>query len=92
MAANAFNNKQAVEKVRQIRSRIVQTLSGGPGRLTNSAARTHVVLLIRRTVRPRGYVEALHSLRPCWTGFLNRLRVVRGPSPTHLRPTSQQEG
>ena len=27
----------------------------GPGRLTHSAARTDVVLLIRRTVRPRGY-------------------------------------
>jgi len=33
-----------------------------------------VVLLIRRTVRPRGYVSGLHSLRPCWTAFLNSLR------------------
>src|SRR6185295_10537638 len=31
----------------------------------HSAARTHVVLLIRRTVRPRGYASGLHSLRPC---------------------------
>jgi hypothetical protein len=30
----------------------------------HSAARTDVVLLIRRTVRPRGYASALHSLRP----------------------------
>jgi len=31
----------------------------------HSAARTDLVLLIRRTVRPRGYVSGLHSLRPC---------------------------
>jgi len=31
----------------------------------HSAARTDLVLLIRRTVRPRGYASALHSLRPC---------------------------
>ena len=37
----------------------------GPSRLTNSAARTDVVLLIRRTVRPRGYASGLLSLRPC---------------------------
>ena len=33
----------------------------GPGRLTNSAARTDVVLLIRRTVRPRGYASGFDS-------------------------------
>ena len=33
----------------------------GPGRLTNSAARTEVVLLIRRTVRPRGYASGFVS-------------------------------
>jgi len=49
----------------------------------HSAARTSVVLLIRRTVRPRGYASALRSLRPCWTVFLSillnvkRLDVVR---------------
>src|SRR5438105_9085542 len=31
----------------------------------HSAARTDVVLLIRRTVRPRGYASGLRSLRPC---------------------------
>ena len=31
----------------------------------HSAARTDVVLLIRRTVRPRGYASPLLSLRPC---------------------------
>jgi len=31
----------------------------------HSAARTDVVLLIRRTVRPRGYASVIHSLRPC---------------------------
>ena len=31
----------------------------------HSAARTDVVLLIRRTVRPRGYASGLYSLRPC---------------------------
>jgi hypothetical protein len=40
----------------------------------HSAARTDVVLLIRRTVRPRGYASVLHSLRPCWTNFLNILQ------------------
>ncbi len=40
----------------------------------HSAARTDVVLLIRRTVRPRGYASGLHSLRPCWTNFLSILR------------------
>jgi hypothetical protein len=33
----------------------------GPGRLTNSAARTDLVLLIRRTVRPRGYASGFDS-------------------------------
>jgi len=43
----------------------------------HSAARTSVVLLIRRTVRPRGYASALRSLRPCWTVFLSILLNVR---------------
>ena len=42
----------------------------------HSAARTDLVLLIRRTVRPRGYASDLHSLRPCWTTFLSILREV----------------
>ena len=42
----------------------------------HSAARTGVVLLIRRTVRPRGYASGLHSLRPCWTAFLSILLSV----------------
>ena len=42
----------------------------------HSAARTDLVLLIRRTVRPRGYASVLHSLRPCWTGFLNSLLAL----------------
>ncbi len=33
----------------------------GPGRLTDSAARTDLVLLIRRTVRPRGYASGFDS-------------------------------
>ena len=40
----------------------------------HSAVRTDLVLLIRRTVRPRGYASGLHSLRPCWTNFLSILR------------------
>jgi hypothetical protein len=40
----------------------------------HSAARTNVVLLIRRTVRPRGYASALHSLRSCWTACLSILQ------------------
>ena len=39
----------------------------------HSAARTNLVLLIRCTVRPRGYASGLHSLRPCWTAFLSIL-------------------
>ena len=35
--------------------------STGPGRLTGSAARTNVVLLIRRTVRPTGYASGFNS-------------------------------
>ena len=44
----------------------------------HSAARTNLVLLIRRTVRPRGYASGLHSLRPCWTAFLSILFNVKG--------------
>jgi hypothetical protein len=39
----------------------------------HSAARTDVVLLIRRTVRPRGYALGLHSLRPYWAAILSLL-------------------
>jgi len=39
----------------------------------HSAARTDVVLLIRRTMRPRGYASALRSLRPSRTAFLSFL-------------------
>ena len=42
----------------------------------HSAARTDLVLLIRRTVRPRGYVSGLHLLRPCWTNLLSILRII----------------
>jgi hypothetical protein len=35
----------------------------GPGRLTHSAARTDLVLLIRHTVRPRGYACSRHKSR-----------------------------
>jgi hypothetical protein len=42
----------------------------------HSAARTDVVLLIRRTVRPRGYVSGLHSLRSCWTAILSILQNI----------------
>ena len=41
----------------------------------HSAARTSLVLLIRRTVRPRGYASGLRSLRPCRTNFLSILLV-----------------
>ena len=43
----------------------------------HSAARTDLVLLIRRTVRPRGYVSGLRSLRPRWTAFLSILKLCR---------------
>ena len=37
----------------------------------HSVARTDLVLLIRRTVRPRGYAATLHSLRLCRTACLS---------------------
>ena len=49
----------------------------------HSAARTDVVLLIRRTVRPRGYASALHSQRPCWANFLSILPDIREPLNVH---------
>jgi hypothetical protein len=42
----------------------------------HSAARTDVVLLICRTVRPRGYASGLHSLRSCWTAILSILQNI----------------
>jgi len=56
-----------------LRSRFAQILYGDPA-AHRSAARTNLVLLIRRTVRPRRYASGLHSLRPCWTAFLSILR------------------
>jgi len=51
----------------------------------HSAARTDVVLLIRRTVRPRGYASALRSLRPCpRNGASRRAGVGRVRSLTFL--------
>ena len=50
----------------------------------HSAARTDVVLLIRRTVRPRGYASDLHSLRPRWTTVLNTLLLLQQPSHSSL--------
>ena len=56
-----------------LRFHIVQTLNGDrPPH--HSAARTDLVLLIRRTVRPRGYSSAIHSLRSCWTACLSILQ------------------
>jgi hypothetical protein len=49
---------QDAENVRQRSSRLIEILNGGPGRLTNSAARTDVVLLIRRTMHPKGYASS----------------------------------
>ena len=47
----------------------------GPGRLTNSAARTDLVLLIRRTVRPRGYASGSFSPRALLEAILTILRL-----------------
>ena len=48
----------------------------GPGRLTNSAARTDVVLLIRRTVRPRGYALYLERVSGDMTVYCINLDVI----------------
>jgi hypothetical protein len=53
--------EQDAETGCQLRSRIVQGPQRGPGRLHPSAARTSLVLLIRRTVRPRGYASGFES-------------------------------
>src|SRR6266850_5853679 len=62
----------------------------------HSAARTDLVLLIRRTVRPRGYASGLLSLRPClgqgasWRAGVGRVRrmnflsILRECSPVGL--------
>jgi len=50
----------------------------------HSAARTDLVLLIRRTVRPRGYASVLRSLRPCWTDLLSILGSC-SPGVPHVR-------
>ncbi len=51
----------------------------------HSAARTDVVLRIRRTVRPRGYVSGLRSLRPCLgLGASRRARVERVEKSGHF--------
>ena len=45
----------------------------------HSAARTDLVLLIRRTMRPQGYASALHPLRPCSTNYLTILPGILPP-------------
>src|SRR6266550_6067062 len=59
----------------------------------HSAARTDLVVLIRRTVRARGDASTLHSLRPClgqgasWRAGVGRVRrlnfssILRESSP-----------
>ncbi len=48
----------------------------------HSAARTDLVRLIRRTVRPRMYASGLYSLRPClergasWRARIGRMRSL----------------
>lgn len=60
--------------------------STGTGPPPHSAARTDLVSLIRRTMRPRGYASSLHSLRPCSTAFLNSLRAQLELSMTCSNP------
>ena len=55
-------------------------------RLTVSAAFTNVTRLTQRVVNLSGstyrseYASPLRWLRPCWTAFLNRLRMMLGVS------------
>jgi hypothetical protein len=47
----------------------------GPGRnrlLIKSAS--GVLASFKSSTYPIGYISGLHSLRPCWTAFLNSLR------------------
>ena len=42
--------------------------------LTKSAS--SVLASFKSSTYPRGYASGLHSLRPCWTAFLNSLRLI----------------
>ena len=44
-----------------------------------------VLASFRPSTYPRGYVEALLSLRPCWTAFLNTLQAIRETKLHHTR-------
>src|SRR6266850_7560069 len=43
-----------------------------PNRMLKKSA-NFVLASFRPSTYPRGYASALHSLRPCWTAFLNNL-------------------
>jgi hypothetical protein len=70
--------------LKQSASRVLTSFRSSTGTRPphHSAARTELVLLIRRTVRPRGYASGLHSLRPClrngasWCAGVGRVRSL----------------
>src|SRR6185295_8946862 len=77
IARRVTSNHQAISRaLKKSASSVLASSKSSTGTRPphHSAARTDVVLLIRRTVRPRGYASGLHSLRPCWTAFLSILR------------------
>jgi hypothetical protein len=45
-----------------------------------------VLASFRPSTYPRGYASALHSMRPCWTAFLNSLLALEEQSVTCSRP------
>jgi len=44
-----------------------------------------VLASFRSSTYPRGYVSGLHSLRPCWTAFLNSLQERSSHQPDQMR-------
>src|SRR4051794_18318910 len=45
-----------------------------------------VLASFRSSTYPRGYASSLHSLRPCWTAFLNSLQRFQKKCWTFRRP------
>jgi hypothetical protein len=79
--------KQDTEKVRQLRSHIVQTLNGDPAASpTRRRAQTWCSLFVAPCA-PEGTPSGFHALRPCWTIFLSILQE-RFPLVEHV-PTPE---
>ena len=78
--------KQDAEKVRQLRSQLIEILNGDPAASrTRRRAQTWCSLFVAPCA-PKGTPPGLHSLRPCWTIFLSILQE-RSPLVEHVSTT-----